>query len=103
MKSISVDEAKKLVRDGEVLILDVRTPMENMQSRIKNSVLIPLNQLESRINEILGDKPILVYCRSGNRSLFAAHILERHGFRKVLNLREGIIECPFECIETDQA
>jgi phage shock protein E len=97
-RSISSKEALSLVKSGSVLILDVRTPEENTQSRIKGSLLIPLHELETRLREVPRGKPVLVYCRSGNRSLFASHILERHGFT-VLNLREGILECPPECLE----
>ena len=98
-RSISPQEALQLVKENQVLILDVRTPIENAHSRIKNSLLIPLDQLDSRVHEIPRDKPVLVYCRSGSRSLFASQILERHGFREVLNLRDGIQDCPFECLD----
>jgi len=99
VKSIDSKDAKMFVDMGKVLVLDVRTPQENAEARIKNSILIPLNQLESRLEEIPKDKPILVYCRSGNRSLHAAQLLERNGFKEVLNLKEGIVDCPFECFE----
>jgi len=99
VKSIDSKDARMLVDMGKVIILDVRTPQENAEARIKNSLLIPLDQLESRLDEIPKDKPILVYCRSGSRSLFAAQILEKNGFKEVLNLKEGIIDCPFECLE----
>lgn len=98
-KSISSEEARKLVDEGRILILDVRTPMENLQARIKNSIPIPLQELESRIHEIPRNRSILVYCRSGSRSLMASRILERHGFREVLNLEKGIQDCPFECLD----
>jgi len=99
VRSIDSKEARMLVDMGKVLILDVRTPYENADARIKNSILIPLNELESRLGEIPKDRPILVYCRSGSRSLYAANLLEKHGFRDVLNLKEGIINCPFECLD----
>lgn len=99
VRSVSSKEALKLVKEGRILILDVRTPMENAASRIRNSLHIPLNELPSRIDEIPRDRPILVYCHSGNRSVFASRLLEASGFREVLNLSEGIQDCPFECLD----
>jgi len=99
MKSISSEEALKLVKSGKVLVLDVRTPQENAHSRIKGAVLIPLHELEARIREVPKGRPILVYCHAGNRSLMASRILESHGFSDVLNLESGIIDCPGECLE----
>ena len=99
VQSIDAEQAKRMVQEDKILILDVRTPMENIQARIKNSILIPLDQLEARVNEIPRDKPILVYCRSGHRSLMATHILEKHGIKGVYNLSGGIVECPFDCYE----
>ena len=63
VRSVTPEEARKLVEAGKVLILDVRTPLENMQARIKGSILIPLNQLEARVDEIPRDRSVLVYCR----------------------------------------
>jgi rhodanese-related sulfurtransferase len=99
MRSVSPEEALSLVKSGKVLVLDVRTPQENAQGRIKGSLLIPVQELESRISEVPKGKPILVYCRAGHRSLLASRILEKHGFRDVLNLKSGIIDCPAECLE----
>jgi len=99
MKSISSEEAVKLVMAKKALVLDVRTPQENAHSRIKGSILIPVQELESRISEVPKGRPVLVYCRAGNRSLLASRILEAHGFRDVLNLKSGILDCPKECLE----
>jgi rhodanese-related sulfurtransferase len=83
----------------KVIVLDVRTPMENAQGRIKGSILIPVQELESRISEVPKGRPILVYCHAGNRSLMASRILESHGFKDILNLKSGIIDCPQDCLE----
>jgi phage shock protein E len=99
VKSLSSEEALKLIKANKVLVLDVRTPQENAQSRIRNSILIPLSELEKRLEEIPKGKPILVYCRAGHRSVRAAAILEKNGFKKVLNLKEGILDWPEEGLE----
>jgi phage shock protein E len=76
---------KKWISDG-ALIVDVRTPEEFKAGNYKNSINIPVDEIENKL-KIFGDKDrlIIVYCRSGNRSGKAKKILERHGYEKVLN------------------
>ncbi len=85
-------QASKLIADGEVLVLDVRTPKEYYAGRIKGAKLIPVTELQGRLSELDGyhDKAILVYCRSGNRSTVAGQILNRNGFKNVHHLSGGI-------------
>jgi thioredoxin len=88
---INTAQAKKMIAESNPLILDVRTPREYYDGHIEGSKLIPLSQLEDRLSEIAEykDKDIIVYCRSGNRSVVAAEILIKNGFKKVYNLRSG--------------
>lgn len=90
---LSAAEAKAFIEKNKPLILDVRTPTEYYSDYIPGATLIPLQQLADRYSEIESykDKEILIYCRSGNRSTVAADILIRNGFKKVYNLRDGII------------
>lgn len=83
----------RLIEESKPLILDVRTPNEYHSGHIEGAKLIPLQQLEDRLSEIEkhSNEPILVYCRSGNRSTVASEILIRNGFKKLYNLRRGII------------
>lgn len=76
---------------GDFLLLDVRTRDEYMDGNIEGSILIPVSELEGRLDEIENfiDKPVLVYCRSGNRSIVAAQILINNGFTEVYNLTNG--------------
>ncbi len=76
---------------GDFLLLDVRTEQEYSEGNIEGSLLIPVVELEDRIDEIADykDKPVLVYCRSGNRSLSASYILIGNGFTNVHNLLTG--------------
>ena len=75
-------------------ILDVRTTEEyhSPTGRLLNALLIPVDELASRADELDGlkDKIILVYCRSGIRSRRACEILSGQGF-KTLNLEGGIL------------
>jgi len=90
---VDAETAATLMKDSTLLILDVRTPNEHFSGHIKNSKLIPLQQLEERLSEIENykGKPVLIYCRSGNRSTVAAEILHKNGFKKVYNLKKGIV------------
>jgi rhodanese-related sulfurtransferase len=93
IKNISNEEAKSLIEnEPKLIILDVRTKEEYKTGRLRNSILIPLSELESRLGELNKNAPILVYCRSGNRSVTASKILLNNGFNRIYNLRGGIIE-----------
>ena len=76
---------------GEFLLLDVRTQEEYNEGNIEGSLLIPVTELQSRIDEIAEykDSTVLVYCRSGNRSVTASEILIENGFIDVHNLLTG--------------
>lgn len=69
------------------LIVDVRTPEEFAGGHYANAINIPVDQVESRLADFGADKgrPIIVYCRSGNRSSMAQRILQQNGFAQVLN------------------
>jgi rhodanese-related sulfurtransferase len=68
------------------LLLDVRTPEEFATGHIAGAVNIPLDALESRLSEVSKDQPVVVYCRSGNRSAQAADLLESAGYDNIRDL-----------------
>ena len=84
------EEFEKNMND-DFLLLAVRTPEEYNDGHIDGSTLIPVTELESRLNEIedYKGKTVLVYCRSGNRSVTASEILIDNGFSEVHNLLTG--------------
>jgi adenylyltransferase/sulfurtransferase len=90
---ITVDEVKEKLDAGEkFFLLDVREPFETKIASL-GGILIPINSLAGRIDEILPEKnnEVIVYCRTGNRSHYAAEFLrEQHGFTNVKNLLGGI-------------
>ncbi len=90
---LNAKQAKALIDSTPVLVLDVRTPMEYRREHIDGSRPIPLQQLADRIGEIeaFRNHNILIYCRSGSRSAVAAEILHRAGFKRLFNLKDGII------------
>ena len=76
---VSVDEAHQMYQEG-TFMLDVRTPEEWNEFHAPNTTLIPLDELASRVNELPKDQPIVVVCRSGNRSQTGRDILLQAGF-----------------------
>ncbi len=95
MNEITVQELKKKIDGGEpVFILDVREPFEKFQSDIEydNKVLIPVGNLQQRLDEIEDQKnnEVVCLCRSGSRSANACKFLEQQGFSDVKNLKGGI-------------
>jgi rhodanese-related sulfurtransferase/rubrerythrin len=77
-------------REGTYTLLDVRQPGEYEESRIPGAKLIPLPELNERLEELPGQEPIIAYCAVGGRSRAAAQFLSGKGFEKVYNLRGGI-------------
>ena len=89
--NVNVSEAKEMIGfNPDLVILDVRYLSEYESGHLKNAILIPLGELEGRLNELDKDKETLVYCKSGGRSAAACAILDAHGFTKVYNMMGGI-------------
>ena len=86
---ISAPDAYQLYQD-DVFVLDVRTPEEYQEGHLPGATLIPIDQLGARYGELPQNETILVYCRSGNRSLQAVYLLENAGFDRVHSLDRGI-------------
>lgn len=70
--------------------MDVRQPHEFNQNHINGAKLIPLGELESRLNELPKDKKIICVCQSGNRSGSATKILLSAGYSAV-NMKGGML------------
>jgi rhodanese-related sulfurtransferase len=88
-REVSRDEAQKLIEDGAQL-LDVRADHEWEAGRIAGASHLPLAELAERTGEIDRERPVVLYCRGGNRSTMAADALAAAGFDAV-KLSEGIV------------
>jgi rhodanese-related sulfurtransferase len=86
---ISVDQAYKLYEQGTFL-LDVRTPEEWEDYHIEGATLIPLDELEIRVEEVPQDEEIVVVCRSGNRSQVGRDILRQAGISQSASMTGGV-------------
>lgn len=97
-KQISQEEAKEMMDNQEVLILDVREQEEYDGGHIPDAVLLPVGTItEESAAEIIPEKDttVLVYCRSGNRSKTAAKALAELGYSNIYEFG-GISTWPYE-------
>ncbi|MDV3244346.1 MAG: molybdopterin-synthase adenylyltransferase MoeB [Nitrososphaerales archaeon] len=82
---------KALIDTGpKPFLLDVREPLEYQVCRLEGAKLLPLDQLRKRVNELDKAGDIVVYCKTGDRSVKAVRLLRDAGFSKVRNLKGGI-------------
>jgi rhodanese-related sulfurtransferase len=94
MNTISVSSLKERIANNEkVNLLDVREPDEHAEFNI-GGIFIPLGQVMAMqvdaLNELKNEE-VICYCRSGNRSMQAAMMLEQMGFTNVVNLVGGML------------
>ena len=82
-----------LKSEEDFLLLDIRTKEEFMESKIDGAVNVPLSELLFNIDEIedYKDRKIVIYCRSGHRSITVCNLLAMEGFNDLYNLEKGII------------
>jgi rhodanese-related sulfurtransferase len=93
---IACDEAKRLIAQAQAQLVDVRTPEEVSMSGVPGALNIPLHEIEQLAAQKLDKtKPVIVFCRSGQRSHMAQHILMSQGFNEVHNL--GSFMAWFQC------
>jgi len=91
IQEITATELKARQDRGEKLfILDVREPHEYQICNL-NGKLIPLGELPRRVNELDSSVEMVVHCRSGKRSADAIHFLQTAGFKKLWNLKGGVL------------
>jgi len=80
---------QRLEAEPVPFLLDVREPWEYQEGHVPGAQLIPLGELEQRVNEVPRDRPILAICHSGQRSLAAAAYLQQLGYTSVTNVDGG--------------
>ena len=88
-KEISVQQAHEKYTQG-VFLLDVRTQEEWDQTHVPGATLVPLDQLQNRLDELPRDQEIVVICRSGNRSATGRDMLLDAGFESVTSVAGGM-------------
>jgi len=88
-REVSREEAQKLNEEGAQLV-DVRADHEWEMGRIEGATHLPLAELAERSGELDRDRPVVLYCRGGNRSTMAAQALAAEGY-DAAKLVEGIV------------
>jgi rhodanese-related sulfurtransferase len=88
-KEVSREEAQKLIDEGGQLV-DVRAQHEWDAGHIAGATHVPLAELSERAGEIDRERPVVLYCRGGNRSTMAAAALAEAGY-DAAKLSEGIV------------
>jgi len=86
-----VEVKAKIDRGDPFVLIDVREPHEYQICRIPYAKLIPLGDLPKRVNELDSADEIVAHCKSGMRSAKAVDFLKQAGFRKVRNMKGGIL------------
>lgn len=100
---ISGETAKKMMSEGSVTVLDVRTAEEYAEGYVPAAVNVPVEEIGDEPPESLPDKDatLLVYCRSGRRSKAAADRLVELGYTKVYDFG-GIIDWAYETVKGEE-
>lgn len=91
MREIAADEAARLLAGSTPpLLLDVREAWEVETAAVAGALCIPMGEVPTRLGELDRDRTVVVMCHHGRRSAQVAYLLERSGFREVINLAGGI-------------
>jgi len=81
----------KIDRGDRFVLIDVREPHEYQICNIPQAKLIPLGDLPKRVNELNSANEIIAHCKSWMRSAKAVDFLKQAGFKKVRNIKGGIL------------
>lgn len=89
---VSAEKFNKLLEDESVLLLDVRTAEEVAQGQIKGAINLDFYSADfsQKLAALDPSKPVLVYCSAGKRSMQAAEMMQKLGFKTVTNLEGGL-------------
>jgi rhodanese-related sulfurtransferase len=92
IRNANAAQAIQLLNRENGVVVDVCEPKEFSAGHVPNAINLPLSSLKDQLRNLEKhkSKPIIVSCRSGNRSLKAAVILRKHGFATVYNLAGGL-------------
>lgn len=85
-----ITPASLATNDAEMVLLDVRSPIEFETEHIANSVNVPLNELDARCEELPRQGKLVIICRSGNRAERGAYTLLGKGFQPLV-LEGGLV------------
>ncbi|RCW65390.1 rhodanese-like domain-containing protein [Saliterribacillus persicus] len=87
LKTLTQEEFKNGYRKAQ--LIDVREPKEFDAGHILGARNIPLSQMRQRLTELRQDQPVYLYCQNGSRSMRAALLLDKKGYKKLYHLQGG--------------
>ena len=92
IEEVTVEKLQARLENGNAkpILLDVREPFEFQIASMDGSVLIPMNQIPERLDELDKEQAIVVICHHGMRSENVAYYLDQQGFSRIFNLTGGI-------------
>ena len=91
INQLQSDELEDYIKTGEYTLVDVRNKIEiNLNGKLKNSLSVPLNELQATLSKFNRDESYIVYCAGGYRSMMAASILKQAGIKHVYSISGGI-------------
>lgn len=93
IEMMNVDQVRAFMdshKTEEYTLLDVRQEGEYEDRHLPGASLVPLTELPDRTDEVPTDKPVVVYCASGGRSMAASTLLEWHGKKEIINMVGGM-------------
>ena len=93
VKDVDIAAALQLINHKNALVLDVREEGEFKEGHIRGAKLVPLLKLKDRLGELerYREQPIVVVCRSGNRSATGCAVLGNREFKQAYNLAGGMM------------
>jgi NADPH-dependent 2,4-dienoyl-CoA reductase/sulfur reductase-like enzyme/rhodanese-related sulfurtransferase len=93
-RQVNIDRVRELVESNQIII-DIRERREYERGHVKEAKNIPLSVLRERMNEIPKDKPVYLYCRTGQRSYNATLALRNSGYQNVHNITGSFLGLSF--------
>ena len=90
IQDINKDQVNSLIND-RVMIIDLRSEKEFENGKIGSSLNIDFQKREfiDNLNKLDKEKPYIIYCMSGNRSLKASHVMKSLGFKMIYHYKKG--------------
>jgi len=89
LESIDIATARRRWDSGEAVVLDVRNGGEWRHGHIPGALHVPASRLAAALDSVPRDKPLLVHCAGGNRSVAASSVLLANGFTRVSDIADG--------------
>lgn len=90
IQDVYKDQVNNLINE-KVMVIDLRTKKEFDQGKIRSSFNIDFLNREfiDNLNKLDKEKPYIIYCMSGNRSLKASHVMKSLGFKMIYHYKKG--------------